>query len=78
MSFTLGLFSYVLIFWLCYKIVCLLSFILFGLQYRIPDAYDQEGGVDQEKRFSVAMQRYRLTLLTFTTIISYTFAHMHA
>ncbi|KAF3438116.1 hypothetical protein FNV43_RR20872 [Rhamnella rubrinervis] len=28
-------------------------------EYRIPDAYDQEGGVNQEKRFSVAMQRYR-------------------
>lgn len=28
-------------------------------EYRMPDAYDQEGGVDQEKRFSVAMQRYR-------------------
>ncbi|GAU42509.1 hypothetical protein TSUD_376370 [Trifolium subterraneum] len=28
-------------------------------EYRMPDAYDQEGGVNQEKRFSVAMQRYR-------------------
>ncbi|PKI77956.1 hypothetical protein CRG98_001576, partial [Punica granatum] len=28
-------------------------------EYRIPDAYDQEGRVDQEKRFAVAMQRYR-------------------
>ncbi|GFQ04335.1 putative pre-mRNA-splicing factor ATP-dependent RNA helicase dhx16 [Phtheirospermum japonicum] len=28
-------------------------------EYRMPDAYDVEGGVDQEKRFSVAMQRYR-------------------
>lgn len=28
-------------------------------EYRIPDAYDQEGGVNQEKRFSVAVQRYR-------------------
>lgn len=27
--------------------------------YRIPDAYDLEGGVNQEKRFSVASQRYR-------------------
>ncbi|KAF7113227.1 hypothetical protein RHSIM_RhsimUnG0148700 [Rhododendron simsii] len=27
--------------------------------YRMPEAYDQEGGVNQEKRFSVAMQRYR-------------------
>ncbi|XP_010318840.1 pre-mRNA-splicing factor ATP-dependent RNA helicase DEAH1-like isoform X2 [Solanum lycopersicum] len=28
-------------------------------EYRIPDAYDLEGGVNQEKRFSVASQRYR-------------------
>ncbi|XP_065851591.1 pre-mRNA-splicing factor ATP-dependent RNA helicase DEAH1-like [Euphorbia lathyris] len=28
-------------------------------EYRMPDAYDEEGGVNQEKRFSVAMQRYR-------------------
>ncbi|XP_019095019.1 PREDICTED: pre-mRNA-splicing factor ATP-dependent RNA helicase DEAH1 [Camelina sativa] len=28
-------------------------------EYRIPDAYDQDGGVDQEKRFSVAVQRYK-------------------
>ncbi|KZV21698.1 hypothetical protein F511_02856 [Dorcoceras hygrometricum] len=28
-------------------------------EYRIPDAYDMEGGVNQEKRFAVAMQRYR-------------------
>jgi hypothetical protein len=36
----------------------------------MPDAYDQEGGVNQERRFSVAMQRYRfsLTTLSFTTI----------
>ncbi|KVI06410.1 DNA/RNA helicase, ATP-dependent, DEAH-box type, conserved site-containing protein [Cynara cardunculus var. scolymus] len=32
---------------------------LFGMQYRMPDAYDIEGGVNQEKRFSVAMERYR-------------------
>jgi len=25
----------------------------------MPEAYDEEGGVNQEKRFSVAMQRYR-------------------
>lgn len=30
----------------------------------MPEAYDQDGGVNQEKRFSVAMQRYRL--FTFT------------
>ncbi|XP_012570929.1 pre-mRNA-splicing factor ATP-dependent RNA helicase DEAH1 [Cicer arietinum] len=30
-------------------------------EYRMPEAYDQEGGVNQEKRFSVAMQRYRDT-----------------
>lgn len=35
------------------------SNILSGVQYRMPDAYDQEGGVNQEKRFSVALQRYR-------------------
>ncbi|XP_016652011.1 PREDICTED: pre-mRNA-splicing factor ATP-dependent RNA helicase DEAH1-like [Prunus mume] len=28
-------------------------------EYRMPDAYDEEGGVNQEKRFSVAVQRYR-------------------
>ncbi|XP_062168668.1 pre-mRNA-splicing factor ATP-dependent RNA helicase DEAH1-like [Alnus glutinosa] len=28
-------------------------------EYRMPDAYDQDGGVNQEKRFSVALQRYR-------------------
>ncbi|XP_049393430.1 pre-mRNA-splicing factor ATP-dependent RNA helicase DEAH1-like isoform X2 [Solanum stenotomum] len=28
-------------------------------EYKIPDAYDLEGGVNQEKRFSVASQRYR-------------------
>lgn len=32
------------------------------MQYRIPDAYDLEGGVNQEKRFSVASQRYRLVI----------------
>ncbi|KAJ8451442.1 hypothetical protein Cgig2_017833 [Carnegiea gigantea] len=28
-------------------------------EYRMPDAYDVEGGVNQEKRFAVALQRYR-------------------
>ncbi|XP_010538373.1 PREDICTED: pre-mRNA-splicing factor ATP-dependent RNA helicase DEAH1 [Tarenaya hassleriana] len=28
-------------------------------EYRMPDAYDLEGGVNQEKRFAVAVQRYR-------------------
>ncbi|XP_038700417.1 pre-mRNA-splicing factor ATP-dependent RNA helicase DEAH1-like isoform X2 [Tripterygium wilfordii] len=28
-------------------------------EYRMPEAYDQDGGVNQEKRFAVAMQRYR-------------------
>ncbi|MBA0744098.1 hypothetical protein Gogos_006735 [Gossypium gossypioides] len=28
-------------------------------EYKMPEAYDQEGIVDQEKRFSVALQRYR-------------------
>jgi hypothetical protein len=35
------------------------SNILSGVQYRMPEAYDEEGGVNQEKRFSVALQRYR-------------------
>ncbi|XVF50023.1 hypothetical protein PTKIN_Ptkin04bG0062300 [Pterospermum kingtungense] len=28
-------------------------------EYKMPEAYDQEGIVDQEKRFAVALQRYR-------------------
>ncbi|KAL5723084.1 RNA helicase [Ranunculus cassubicifolius] len=28
-------------------------------EYRMPEAYDQDGGVNQEKRFATAMQRYR-------------------
>ncbi|KAK8944099.1 putative pre-mRNA-splicing factor ATP-dependent RNA helicase [Platanthera zijinensis] len=28
-------------------------------EYRMPEAYDQDGGINQEKRFAVAMQRYR-------------------
>ncbi|EOY22007.1 RNA helicase family protein isoform 1 [Theobroma cacao] len=28
-------------------------------EYKMPEAYDQEGVVDQEKRFAVALQRYR-------------------
>ncbi|KAG6687002.1 hypothetical protein I3842_11G049200 [Carya illinoinensis] len=28
-------------------------------EYRMPDAYDQDGVVNQEKRFAVALQRYR-------------------
>ncbi|CAI0422630.1 unnamed protein product [Linum tenue] len=28
-------------------------------EYRMPEAYDQEGGVNQDKRFAVAIQRYR-------------------
>jgi pre-mRNA-splicing factor ATP-dependent RNA helicase DHX16 len=28
-------------------------------EYRMPDAYDQQGSVDQEKRFAVSVQRYR-------------------
>ncbi|KAG6410252.1 hypothetical protein SASPL_128305 [Salvia splendens] len=27
--------------------------------YKMPDAYDEDGGVNQEKRFAVALQRYR-------------------
>lgn len=36
------------------------TLLLPGTQYRMPDAYDQDGGVNQEKRFAVAMERYRL------------------
>ncbi|KAG9439832.1 hypothetical protein H6P81_019997 [Aristolochia fimbriata] len=28
-------------------------------EYRMPEAYDQEGGIDQDKRFAAAVQRYR-------------------
>ncbi|XP_077211429.1 pre-mRNA-splicing factor ATP-dependent RNA helicase DEAH1-like isoform X2 [Tasmannia lanceolata] len=28
-------------------------------EYRMPEAYDQDGGVNQEKRFAAAVQRYR-------------------
>lgn len=42
-------------------------FCCFGqLQYRMPDAYDQEGGVNQEKRFSVALQCYRYFWYSWT------------
>ncbi|XP_058070321.1 pre-mRNA-splicing factor ATP-dependent RNA helicase DEAH1-like isoform X2 [Magnolia sinica] len=30
-------------------------------EYRMPEAYDQDGGVNQEKRFAAALQRYRDT-----------------
>ncbi|XP_057473852.1 pre-mRNA-splicing factor ATP-dependent RNA helicase DEAH1 [Actinidia eriantha] len=30
-------------------------------EYRMPEAYDEDGGVNQEKRFAVALQRYRDT-----------------
>lgn len=30
-----------------------------GNEYRMPEAYDQDGGVNQEKRFAVALQRYK-------------------
>lgn len=41
-------------------LIHLLLLLPLGVQYRIPDAYDdQEGGVDQEKRFAVAVQRYK-------------------
>ncbi|KAJ8760472.1 hypothetical protein K2173_015139 [Erythroxylum novogranatense] len=32
-------------------------------EYRMPEAYDQEGGVNQEKRFVVALQRYSIDAL---------------
>lgn len=38
------------------------------MQYKIPEAYDVEGGVNQEKRFAVAMQRYR-SIRTSNTIL---------
>lgn len=41
--------------------------VLLGVQYRMPDAYDQEGGVNQEKRFSVAVERYRSASFLFWT-----------
>lgn len=44
------------------------SCVLFQLQYRMPDAYDQDGGVNQEKRFSVAVERYRLVFLVLWVI----------
>ncbi|XP_042002540.1 pre-mRNA-splicing factor ATP-dependent RNA helicase DEAH1-like isoform X2 [Salvia splendens] len=31
----------------------------FANEYKMPDAYDEDGGVNQEKRFAVALQRYR-------------------
>lgn len=30
-----------------------------GVQYQMPEAYDQDGRVNQEKRFAVSLQRYR-------------------
>ena len=41
-------------------------FCFIGVQYRMPEAYDQEGGVNQDKRFAVAMQRYRLVELSMS------------
>lgn len=40
----------------------------------MPDAYDLEGGVNQEKRFSVASERYRLVILrkiVVTVVLAY-------
>ena len=34
------------------------------MQYKMPDAYDEDGGVNQEKRFAVALQRYRFFSLS--------------
>lgn len=42
-----------------FRIFIYLIHLSLTVQYRIPDAYDQDGGVDQEKRFAVAVQRYR-------------------
>ena len=41
----------------CHQFVKLREF-----QYRMPEAYDMGEGVNQEKRFSVAMQRYKYVL----------------
>ena len=38
---------------------CIFPLPFSGLQYRMPEAYDEDGGVNQEKRFAVALQRYR-------------------
>lgn len=51
----------------------------YELQYRMPDAYDQDGGVNQEKRFSVAQQRYRsvaIKLYQIVTMRTCTHAHL--
>jgi len=46
-----------------FSIVSLLTIINYSFeQYRMPEAYDQDGVVNQEKRFAAAMQRYRLVL----------------
>ena len=34
----------------------------------MPEAYDQEGVVNQEKRFAAAMQRYRSVVKSFTIV----------
>lgn len=48
------------------------------MQYRMPEAYDQDGVVDQEKRFAVAMQRYRLFSLSRKLDTHKTSAATHA
>lgn len=32
----------------------------FGVQYHMPEAYDKADRVTQDKRFAVALERYRL------------------
>jgi len=36
----------------------------------MPDAYDQDGVVNQEKRFAVALERYRLVQVAFKRLMS--------
>ncbi|XP_058070322.1 pre-mRNA-splicing factor ATP-dependent RNA helicase DEAH1-like isoform X3 [Magnolia sinica] len=35
-------------------------------EYRMPEAYDQDGGVNQEKRFAAALQRYSFKLFALS------------
>ena len=58
LEFVLSIFMFASYF--CFYSSSVYSYCIFnGIQYRMPEAYDQDGGVNQEKRFSVALQRYR-------------------
>lgn len=37
----------------------------------MPDAYDHDGGVNQEKRFSVAVERYRSVNFIMLLVINH-------